>query len=55
MGAKKALEGKSYDSCDKYDAFMDNWKCRTDISPKAPHVGKTRDEILAWGDLGDEF
>ncbi|KAJ8434149.1 hypothetical protein Cgig2_000869 [Carnegiea gigantea] len=55
MGPKKVVEGKTCDSCEKYNAPLDSWRSRWGISPGGPKIGKMHDGILDRGDHGDEF
>ncbi|KAJ8437350.1 hypothetical protein Cgig2_009690 [Carnegiea gigantea] len=55
MGPSKVVEGKTCDSCEKYNAVLGSWRRRWDISSGAPKIGKMLNGILDWGDHDDEF
>ncbi|KAJ8438343.1 hypothetical protein Cgig2_013391 [Carnegiea gigantea] len=55
MSPKKVVEGKTCDSCEKYNALLGSWRRRWDISSGAPKIGKMLDGILDRGDHDDEF
>ena len=55
MGPKKVVEGKSCDSCEKYNTLFDIWRKRWDKSSGTPKVGNMHDGILDRGDHGEEF
>ncbi|KAJ8449512.1 hypothetical protein Cgig2_002309 [Carnegiea gigantea] len=55
MGPKKVVEGKTCDSCEKYNALLGSWRRRWGISSGAPKIRKMRDGMLDRGNHGDEF